>query len=72
MCTKEQVDVICVSETWLKDPASDDDIALPDYQLFHRNRPPAKLGGGVVIYIHEPIPAKRHIDLEDNQLELSH
>lgn len=45
-------DVICMSETWLKPPTSDDFIALHGYKVFRCDRL-GKTGGGVGFFIRE-------------------
>jgi len=55
LCVEEQIDIICVSETWLKSQHTDLHVSLPDYQLFRSDRAPPKIGGGAAIYIHESI-----------------
>ncbi len=37
LCIREAVDMICISETWLHSGISDDDVSLPDYQLFRKD-----------------------------------
>ena len=70
LCISEQADVICISESWLDAHIKDEDISLPDYQLFRCDRQ-GQPGGGVAMYIHESIPATRRLDLENKHLELA-
>ena len=69
LCLKERFDIICIGETWLKSSIPDDAVSLPDYQLFRNDRQ-NKMGGGVAIYVHESVPAKRRTDLEMINLEM--
>ena len=69
LCISEQSDVICISESWLDAHIKDEDISLPDYQLFRRDRL-GQPGGSVAMYIHESIPATRRTDIENQHLEL--
>ena len=41
--------VICITESWLCADISDDDIYVPDYVIFRRDR--NRHGGGVVVYV---------------------
>ena len=34
----ENIDVFTISETWLNSNISDDEVSIPDYQLFRRDR----------------------------------
>ena len=73
LCIREAVDIICISETWLHASISDNDVSLPDYQLFRKDRVRGigdGIGGGSAIYIHESIPAKHRPDLENKDLEM--
>lgn len=44
------VDVICVSETWLKPHVSDNLVAVKGYRCFRNDRS-GRIGGGVAVYI---------------------
>ena len=46
---KRKFDVICLTETWVKEPDLIDDI-FSDYHSFHSFRQ-SRVGGGVAIYI---------------------
>ena len=45
---ERDIDVICVSETWLHSHIPDDLIAIPNYKLFRND---GGRGGGVCIYV---------------------
>ena len=64
---ERKFDIICISETWLDDSISDDDIRIPDYELFRRDR--NHHGGGVMIYAHENLSPTRRPDLQHDDLE---
>ena len=53
---ERDVDVLCVSETWLHSHTSDDLIAIPDYILFRND---GGRGGGVCIYVRNTL--KTHV-----------
>ena len=44
-----EIDLVCVSETWLKDEIPQSVFSIPDYTMFWKNRQ-AKQGGGVALY----------------------
>ena len=61
---KYPVDIITLSDTWLKDNAALlDYVSVPGYVSVFRNRESIK-GGGVGAYIQESIKFKRHKDIE--------
>ena len=51
----EDLDVICVVETWLSAEILDAEISLCGYQCFRRDR--NRHGGGVVVYVRDCIVA---------------
>ena len=50
--TKNDFDVLCISETWLSEHVKDNDISIPGYNIFRKDRKHS-LGGGVCIYVKE-------------------
>ncbi|EDO28986.1 predicted protein [Nematostella vectensis] len=66
------MDIITMSETWLKDnSALLDYAALPGYTALFRNRENTR-GGGVGAYISESIQYKRRKDIEKLQPDMEH
>ena len=59
-------DIGCVTETWAHDNIPDESLSVKDYQLFRRDRMNGKSGGGVVVYCHERLQARRRKDLESD------
>ena len=45
----ETPDIICITETWLSDEISNDELNLPNYNNFRLDR--NRHGGGVLIYV---------------------
>ena len=45
--TKNDFDVLCISETWLSEHVKDNDISIPGYNIFRKDRKHS-LGGGVL------------------------
>ena len=60
-------DIICLSETWIKDIQYLNSF-FPTYHGFHSTRPPAQRGGGVSIFIKRRFNAKL-FDLQHYNLE---
>ena len=58
------IDVVCVTETWLQCHIPDSEEAINGYNLITRDRRDA-VHGGVFIYIKESIPFTILGDLED-------
>ncbi|MCG8046167.1 MAG: reverse transcriptase domain-containing protein [Candidatus Thiodiazotropha endolucinida] len=61
-------DVICISETWLDDRTSDEDIRIDNFKLFRRDRP-GDHHGGICVYIRSNVYSKRRDDLELPNIE---
>ena len=65
-------DVVCMSETWLKDnKLLLQHVSIPGYTQVFNNRGKAR-GGGVGMYIRETIKFKRRTDSENKFLSLEH
>ena len=62
-------DVIALSESWLSDNVSTDEILFQNYQRPFRKDRVENSYGGVIIYVKENIPCKRRLDLEIEGLE---
>nr|VZI22675.1 unnamed protein product [Spirometra erinaceieuropaei] len=45
-------DVLAVTETWLSGNISDNEVALPGYQIYRRDRE-HRQGGGIVVYVND-------------------
>ena len=67
LCIQHKFDVICISETWLTQAISNDDINLVGYKLFRRDR--GRLGGGVIMYVNDQLPSKLKTNLLKNDIE---
>ena len=65
----EEIDVLCLQETFLTSETNDNQLAVENYGIFRRNRPTGH-GGGIIVYVHNRIEARRCLDLEDANLEL--
>ena len=44
-------DIICIVETWLDDSISDNDLSLPNYQLYS-DWTGIDMGGCIAVYVH--------------------
>ena len=59
----QQFDVISLTETWLDNTISDDEIIFNGFNLFRRDRVNDR-HGGVCVFVKRELYAKRRIDLE--------
>ena len=66
----KDVDIICMSETWLHDNIDDDQIMLAGYQEPYRNDRPNRGGGGVCAYVTNNIISNRLKNLEPPSIDL--
>ena len=67
---EKEVDVICISETWLHDQISDDDIMIAGYNKPHRSDRIGNRYGGVCAYVTENLACERLTTLEPVGIEL--
>ena len=63
------LDIFCISETWLKDDINDDMIHIPGYTVVRRDRNCNKRGGGVCIYIRSNISFVYRNDFHNDVVE---
>ena len=66
LSTNDNIDVICLSETFLNDSFDENQFILNGYQQFRRDRKNQE-GGGILIFIRDNIPCVRRHDLELEQ-----
>ena len=52
---KHSVPLVALTETWLKSYIEDAQVEIPGYNLFRCDRG-ARIGGGVLLYVHEKLP----------------
>ena len=66
MVLTTNLDILGLCETWLKEEISDQELNIPGYQLFRRDRisEGPRAYGGVAIYIKDNIVCNRRMDLE--------
>ena len=57
-------DVIALTETWLSETVSTDEIMFQNYQVPIRKDRITNSYGGVIVYVKDNIPCKRRLDLE--------
>ena len=65
---KNDFDIFCVSETWLHEYIKDDEIHIPGYNIYRRDRNTGA-GGGVCIYVKEDIHVNLRTDLMFENIE---
>ena len=61
--------MFCLQETFLTSQTNENQLAVENYGIFRRDRPTGH-GGGIIVYVHNRIKARRCFDLEDANLEL--
>ena len=57
-------DIISLTETWLNDSISNEDLTFNEFQIPFRRDRVGDSHGGVIVYVKRDIPCKRRIDLE--------
>ena len=62
--THSDYHVIGITESWCNDSISDGELCLKGYNLFHADKM-SGTGGGVLLYLHESLPATLCIPLMD-------
>ena len=62
-----QPDIVCIVETWLDDTVSDNELLLPDYQIYRYDR--NRHGGGDAIYVHVSLSCKIVLEGGPHKLE---
>ena len=63
-----QLHIFGLCETFLSDVVSDAELQIYNFKIERKVRQ-NKRGGGLLLYIHENVPYKRRIELENNQIE---
>ena len=62
------VDIICITESWLTDLILDSTCSLTNFNLFRNDRK-STVGGGVCVYINSRMRARRIYDFENFSIE---
>lgn len=65
----EEIDVFCLQETFQTNQMNDNQLAVENYSIFRHDRPTGH-GGGIIVYVHNRIEARRCFALKDANLEL--
>ena len=68
VCDDNEVDLVCITESWLHSGILDSGVSLTNYLIFRNDRL-TTTGGGVCIYINSKIPCKRLTGYEDPDIE---
>lgn len=66
LARKINVDILCISETWLNDKIKDGEINITGYTIKRGDRKHGRKGGGVCIYIRDTLSYKERHDLTAN------
>ena len=61
------IQIITLSETWIKADRSDSEYEIPGYRLFRKDRKGNH--GGVAVFVHDELVATRRDDLELDAVE---
>ena len=61
MMHKKSMDILAITETWLDNSWIDNELVITGYNLFRRDRKTAQ-GGGIIVYTHNSLSAKRRSD----------
>ena len=69
MINENKIDIICLSETWLDNHISDDDVKINDYKIYRKDRT-ANIAGGAAVYITDAIPHRRADEYELPDIDL--
>ena len=65
---QNNVDIACLTETWLNDNVPNEVLSIPGYNAFRNDRK-GRLGGGVAVLIEESYPVKLWPELQNPELE---
>jgi exonuclease III len=66
----KDVDILCISESWLHDQIKDKDIEIPGYQTPLRKDRKDKRGGGVCVYVTDNLTCKQLTEHEPDDTDL--
>ena len=65
--TPRPPDILFLLETFLDETFSDDELAIPGYMLFRKDRL-CRCGGGILAYVRLEIPINQRTELETSEL----
>ena len=60
---KIDVDILCISETWLSDKINNAEIYIDGYGIVGHDRQGGCRGGGVCMYIRNTLPFDEKVDM---------
>jgi hypothetical protein len=69
LVNEEKIDIICLSETWLDNNISDDDLKIPGYIIRRKDRS-YNYAGGAGMYISENLNHRRANEFEFPEIDL--
>ena len=55
LLSRNDIDIMCITESWLNEKLSNTNISIPGYQIFRRDRD--SKGGGVLLYVRDNLHA---------------
>jgi len=63
------IDVLCLNETWLTSNIDDSEIMIDGYSIFRLDRCNGKTRGGVMCYVKSNLCTKQNVDIYDSDVE---
>ena len=67
---ENDVDVACITETWLKQSVPSEVVNIPGYAMHRRDRKDGQRGGGVAVFVRHNVPCVRLPSLESANFEV--
>ena len=64
---KSRIYLILFTETWLNSSVLDEEVSIPGYTIFRKDR--GSKGGGVIVYVRDNLSVIRRSDLERPDVE---
>ena len=64
---KSRIHLILFTETWLNSSVLDEEVSIPGYTIFRKDR--GSKGGGVIVYVRDNLSVIRRSDLERPDVE---
>lgn len=68
ICNVNNIDIMCITETWLKQCIPDTAVSLPNFALLRNDRL-SSLGGGVCAFVHHTMKVRRIQEFENSNVE---
>ena len=66
---EKNVDIACISETWLHGDVPNDVVNIPGYVIHRGDRSDGRRGGGVAVFVRQELPCHRLTAIESTNIE---